>query len=158
MTGGFCMHIHSYQIHNVLNVYRRQLSQGTARNISSTSSKNQPDLDRINISTNSQRQSLFDKITSEIVERLTRFEPDAELETALNDQMEQIGGAAAHKYVKTDADGTAQNDSAFTYTLIDKYDQKITQRLPIRQFSSPSENMESMTAAQNSNDNNSDSE
>ena len=152
------MHIHSYQIHNVLDVYRKQLSKGTARNISSTSDKNQTGQDKVDISIGGQRQSLFDKISSEIVERITRFGPDTEFEEVLADQMDQTGGTAAHKATDTGVDGASQNDSAFTYTLIDKHNQKITQILPIRQFSMPTEDMESIAAEKKNNDTYSDLE
>ena len=152
------MHIHSYQIHNVLNVYRKQLSKGTAQNIFRTSAKYQPDQDKVDISIGGQRQSLFDKISSEIVERITRFGPDTAFGAILADQMDQAGGAAAHKAADLEADEASQSDSAFTYTLIDKHNQKITQSLPIRQFSLPTEEMESMSAAQKDNDANSDLE
>jgi hypothetical protein len=158
MTGGFCMHIHSYQIHNVLNVYRKQLSKGTARNFSRTSAKNQPDRDKVNISIGQQRQSIFDKISSEIVERITRFGPDTALGAVLADQMDQTSGAEAHKTADLKTDEASQNDSAFTYTLIDKHNRKITQSLPIRQFSFPTADMESMSATQKDNDTNSDLE
>ncbi len=152
------MHIHSYQIHNVLNVYRKQLSKGTARSFAGTSDRNQIGREKVDISIGGQRQSLFDKISSEIVERITRFGPDTEFEEVLADQMDQTGGAAAHKATNTGADGASQNDSAFTYTLIDKHNQKITQSLPIRQFTLPTEDMEAMAAAQKDNDANSDLE
>ena len=152
------MHIHSYQIHNVLNVYRKQLSQGTAQRISGTFGKKQQNHDRIDISVKGQRQTLFDKISSEIVERITRFEPGTEFEAVLADQTDKTGGAADYKDAKIEANGASQHDSAFTYTLIDEYNQKITQTLPIRQFSSPTEDMESMIEAQKDNDTNSELE
>jgi hypothetical protein len=152
------MHIHSYQIHNVLNVYRKQLSKGTAQNISRTSAKNKPDQDKVDISIGGQRQSIFDKISSEIVERITRFGPDTVFGAVLADQMHQTGGGAAQKAADAEADETSQNDSAFTYTLIDKHNQKITQSLPIQQFSLPTEDMESMNAAQKDYDTNYDLE
>ena len=111
MTGGFCMHIHSYQIHNVLNVYRKQLSKGTAGNISRTSAKNQPDQDKVDISIGGQRQSLFDKISSEIVERITRFGPDTAFGAVLADQMHQTGGAAAHKAADSEDDETTKREA-----------------------------------------------
>ena len=64
------MHIHSYQIHNVLNVYRRQLSQGTARKTIDNPERNRAVQDTIKTSNHGQRQSLLEKISSEIVQRI----------------------------------------------------------------------------------------
>ena len=152
------MHIHSYQIHNVLNVYRKQLSQGTVRSIYGNPDKSQPAQDRINISIHGQRQSLFDKISSEIVERITRFGPDTEFEAVLADQMTEPNGTGSRESAETGADGTVKQDTAFTYTVINEHNQKITHKLPIRQLNLPNKDMISTTGMLKDNDNNSESE
>lgn len=129
------MHIHSYQIHNVLNVYRKQLNQGILRLYRGGASLKRPNLDRINISIDEQRQSLFEKISSEIVDRITRCKAGARFECGLADQLCDTGGADSQKVAGADADGASQYNMTFTYTLIDEHNQKSTQRLPITELS-----------------------
>ena len=57
-TGGTYMYIHSYQIHNVLNDYRKQLSHGPRSNGGKQPTVNET-RDRISISKDGQRQSIM---------------------------------------------------------------------------------------------------
>ena len=61
------MYIQSYQIHNVLNVYRKQLSQGPNAKTTQGSAK-APAHDRVELSVNAQRQALIDQVSTEIVD------------------------------------------------------------------------------------------
>jgi hypothetical protein len=133
------MHIHSYQIHNVLNVYRKQLSRATARNASGNPDKSRPAQDRIDNAVHGQRQSLFDKISSEIVQRITQYDPDTETVGPHSSQSAQYRGTV---------DGAGDQGPAFTYTTIDKYNQKSTHNLSIRQLNFPTKNMDSLNRAQ----------
>lgn len=117
------MYIPSYQIHNVLNVYREQLSHGpkgaTGRKIPAKNAG-----DRISISTQNQRQSIMDKISSEIVERIIHTGPENHFKSALADRLtsksQQASGAPNY------------GPPAFKYTIIDQYNRKITNTLNIR--------------------------
>lgn len=66
------MYVPSYQIHNVLKVFTRQLSQpmdgrgGSAGGAKSLVAK-------INISDEGKRQAVIDKVAADIVERIARF-------------------------------------------------------------------------------------
>ncbi len=151
------MHIHSYQIHNVLNVYRRQLSQGTARGISAKAAKMRPTLDRIDLMGTRRHQSIFDKISSEIVERITRFEPEAD-ESGSTGQMEKAGVTENQNDENLAIPAEAENETIFAYTLIDEHDHKTTQILPIRQFSTATEEIEFATNPQTVTGTNSDSQ
>ncbi len=152
------MYIHSYQMHNVLNVYRKQLSQGTARSISGDAAKSQIHRDRITISVDRQRQSLFDKISSEIVARITRFGPYADFKGGLADQLAQTSAGETQQPANSTADGGAENDIQFTYTLIDEHNRRTTQSLPASQFGLLTENLESTIGVENDGGMNSDSE
>ena len=128
------MHIHSYQIHNVLNVYRRQLSRGTMQVNGQSASKTPSTADRIEVSIDGQRQSLVDKISAQIVERITQFGPETQFEAALADRITDAAappnkGLAVHKGF--------DNSSAFTYTVIDEYNQKRTNTLAVLPFGLP---------------------
>lgn len=122
------MYIHSYQIHNVLNVYRKQLSQGP-----SVKSQKHPPVphngDRVELTNNGQRQSIIDQVSAEIVDRIAQVGPQKLFEEALAQHMERTPGredSRGYKYKK---------EAEFTYTTIDENDDKITNTLPVENFS-----------------------
>lgn len=66
------MYVPSYQIHNVLKVFTRQLSQPMdGRGGSAGGGK--PLVAKINISDEGKRQAVIDKVAADIVERISRF-------------------------------------------------------------------------------------
>ena len=149
MTGGFCMYIPSYQIHNVLNVYRKQLSRGTVRTNSGGPEKSRSTQDRIDINSHGQRQSLFEKISSEIVQRITQFDSDTVSKaepSALSTETRWSGRSAA--------DSADEQSPAFTYTLIDRHNHKSTHNLSVRQLYFSTKNTESLNGAQSDSDTN----
>jgi len=112
------MYIHSYQIHNVLNVYRKQLSDGQGSN----SSKGSPEAvtkDRLTISAGGQRQSIMDKISTQIVERIVQTGPKNRFEGVLADRL-------VHR-PQTEAPSDRPSD--FKYTVIDEKNRKFTNTL-----------------------------
>ena len=136
------MHIHSYQIHNVLNVYRQRLSRGTVQEKADNPARSKAAQDMIDISDHRQRQSLFEKISSEIVQRITQVSPDTEAETAFSGQSAGTTGP--------DRDTVAPprgKNHVFSYTLIDHNNQKTTHNLSIRQLNYSTENINSLTTA-----------
>lgn len=67
------MRIHNYQIHNALNGYHRQLSQPSGRvkaKIATTAARES----LTHISIDGKRQPTFDKISTEIVDRMIRLD------------------------------------------------------------------------------------
>jgi hypothetical protein len=128
------MYIHGYQIHNVLNVYRKQLSHGPGVN----DSKGSPAAnakDRITISEDGQRKSIMDKISSEIVERITQGGPENEFETVLADRLSTKP--------KEQQEIPSNGHSSFKYTAIDEHNRKSTNTLIIRDFSPQKKETES---------------
>ena len=146
------MYIHSYQIHNVLNVYRKQLSQDSTRINSGFSARRQTAQDRINISFDGQRQSLFDKISSEIVDRITRFEPESKFEATASVSSDEADIKEHAADPGAEIVNAGPQDTAFKYTLINEHNQKITHSLPIGQFSLSEKDMESVIEKQKDND------
>jgi hypothetical protein len=123
MTGGTYMYIHSYQIHNVLNVYRKQLSHGPGGNSSHSPRKTNAS-DRIEISSDGQRKSIMDKISTEIVERIAQTSPENQTDKLATDQ---LTSKSQHQ-----ADVPSQTLSDFKYTVIDEQNRKVTNSLTIR--------------------------
>ena len=67
------MDIHSYQIHNVLNVYRRQLSQGKAAAPTPQQSDFKAELDRVSLNQADQRDSVIERVSSNILDRIRNY-------------------------------------------------------------------------------------
>ncbi len=120
------MHIPSYQIHNVLNVYRKQLSQGPGTSRAKPFTPHSPQ-DRINISFDDQRQSIIDRISSEIVDRIAQDGPETQFGSVLADQLSRS---------VTERNGIeGQPDTEFSYTVIDKHNRKVTNTMPVKNLS-----------------------
>ena len=66
------MFVPSYQMHNVLNVYSKQLRQNM---VSEGNNKmpEKPQSDRINISPEGKRQATIEKVSKDIVDKISRY-------------------------------------------------------------------------------------
>lgn len=137
------MYIHSYQIHNVLNDYRKQLSHGTKGDRGTHAKANEP-FDRISISRDGQRQTIMEKISSEIVARIAASGPDNRFEAALTDRLPDT----AIKGRGTSSDEPPQ----FRYTVIDENNRKQTNTLTIQQID-PSYRRNGITIGKNNGNN-----
>ena len=72
------MVISAYQINNVLRVYGEQLRRGRISNRQRSTDTDSPD--KISISARARRETIIDDITSNIVEKITHFEPHENVE------------------------------------------------------------------------------
>ncbi len=120
------MYIHGYQIHNVLNVYRKQLSQPNDAGKAKVPHSDAP-AERISISADGQRQSIFDKISTEIVNRITQFDASTRLDTVMS---EKLALQPAHQK----DDGNSE-EIEFSYNVIDEHNRKIANTLPLQRLS-----------------------
>ncbi len=120
------MYIHSYQIHNVLDVYRKQLSQGPGAKATQSSLKASSQ-DRVEISANAQRQTLIDQVSTEIVDRIAQYSPQNQFDEIVARNMDQPTVNGSTDSVKREVE--------FTYTTIDENNQKSTNSLPIQRLS-----------------------
>lgn len=68
------MQIQSYQIHNVLNVYRRQLSQGKTDQVQQ-SGTHAPTSDSVTISPESKNKSVMEKVAANVLKKITNVDP-----------------------------------------------------------------------------------
>jgi hypothetical protein len=119
------MHIHSSQIHNILNDYRKQLRHWPRSN-GGKDQKSDEGLDRISISKDGQRQSIMEKISADIVDRITQAGPDYRFDTAVSTQSDAkpIGRSVS----------AAGEVPEFKYTVIDENNRKQTNSFIIQQF------------------------
>ena len=83
------MIISAYQINNVLRVYGEQLRRGRISKRQRSTDTKGPD--KISISANARRETIIDGITSNIIERITQFEPHGNVEKdVLNMSLENL--------------------------------------------------------------------
>jgi hypothetical protein len=120
VIGGTKMHIQSYQIHNVLNVYRRQLSQGKSNHpqqvdIHSTRS------DAVTISTEGKNQSMMDKVADTVIKKITSVDPGSD-----------FGQEMIREAQNTEKDlSNVQKDNSFIFNTIAENNQKETRSIAV---------------------------
>jgi len=85
------MVISAYQVNNVLRVYGDQLRH----NRISSKSKNAsvPQSDKINISAEAKRQAVVEKVSSDIIEKITQYGPQDNIEEEVFQKLENEYGA-----------------------------------------------------------------
>jgi hypothetical protein len=128
-TGGTGMYIHTYQIHNVLNAYHKQLSQSPGRSETAQQSPHRS-MDRIRLSAEGQKPKIIDNISSQIVDRIAKIGPDSKFEHILADRLSQV-----NKEDDPRPAGSETPKIEFTYTRIDELNHKSTSTLEIQSLS-----------------------
>ncbi len=120
------MEIPTYQIHKVMKVYTKQLTQTRVLERQRALGK-KPSADRINISAEGKRQAIIDKVASDVVERITNFGPRDEFDQEIVDKLEdEIGQRIEFK---------KQNQSQFVFNVFDEKNQKKTNTLSVEDSS-----------------------
>ena len=99
------MVISSYHVNNVLRVYGDQLRQGRTSNRPKNSKTSSPD--RISISDKAKRRVIVNKIASDIVEKITNFGPQDNVEEEVSKNLENEYG------VQLDITRKSPNDLLF---------------------------------------------
>jgi hypothetical protein len=114
------MHIPSYQIHNVLKVYSRRLCQSEHLEHQDEFGV-QSLINRINVSSKGKRETIIEKVATDIVERITRFGSleNGILEIAKQNQNE----GKTHFKSKNQAKGE------FVFNTIDQSNKKAPRKL-----------------------------
>lgn len=80
-----------YQVNNVLRVYGDQLRQNWTLNTPKVENSRQPDT--INISSEAKRRVIVDKVSSEIVGKITKYGPNDDVEKEIFKKLEDQYGA-----------------------------------------------------------------
>lgn len=116
------MEIPSYQIHNVLKVYSKQVSQTKIIERNKTLGK-KPSTDKINLSAEGKRKAIIEKVASDIVERITNFGPqndvDHEIVSKLKDELGK------------EVDFKQKGDRKFVFNVIDENENKVKTTLSV---------------------------
>ena len=114
------MLIQSYQIHNVLNVYRRQLSQSKSNPVGNSGSRDNRS-DTVQISAEGKSQSIMKKVADNVLKKITNVEPGFD-----------FGQEMATK-VRSDKDfaPTVEKDSQFVFNTIEGDNRKETRSIAV---------------------------
>jgi len=116
------MEIPTYQIHKVMRVYTKQLTQSKLFERHNASGK-ASSMDQINISTEGKRQAIIDKVAGDIVERITSFGPRDEFDQEIVERLESEIGR------KVDFNKTKKSE--FVFNTIDEKNEKTTSTIPV---------------------------
>ena len=116
------MEIPTYQIHKVMRVYTKQLTQSKLLDRGKTSG-GKSSMDQISISTAGKRQAIIDQVAADIVDRITNFGPRDEFDKEIVDKLESEIGQKVdfHKAKK----------SEFVFNTIDEEKGKTTSSIPV---------------------------
>jgi hypothetical protein len=120
VIGGTHMHIQSYQIHNVLNVYRRQLSQGKADQPQHGGNRD-ANSDAITISKQGKNQSIIEKVAAGVLKKITNVDPGSDFS---QEMIKQVHTIQKNQHV-------VQKDNAFTFNTIVGDNQKETRSIAV---------------------------
>ena len=120
------MYIPNYQIHNVLKVYSKQVSQ--SRIIERQKElRAKTSVDKIDISAEGKRKMIVDKVAAGIVERITRFGPDPKdpAEISIVNQLQN------ELHTPVSSDETEASEQDFVFNVIDNDNKKTTNSLSL---------------------------
>jgi hypothetical protein len=81
------MQVPSHQIHNVLKVYSKHLSQARAMERRKVLS-DKPDEDKISLSAGGKRKAIIEKVAADIVDRITRSGPQDKVDQEIVEKLE----------------------------------------------------------------------
>jgi hypothetical protein len=139
--------IHSYQIHNVLNVYRRQLSQGKAAAPTPKQSDFKSELDRVSLSQGDQRESVIERVSSNILDRIRNYEGY----TPGPESPAPEGSLSQHPHSPATLRGRQ-----FFFNTLDQDNRKVTNAMPVDDSSALMNHMAELAKKEDGNDSESD--
>ena len=117
------MFVSSYQIHNVLNVYSKQLSQD--RNTQKLKPENEKQqLDQINLSTEGKRRAIIQRVAQDILNKISRYGSKSEMRTQEQDQ--------SRENAKNRLDPDNKKETGFVFNVIDDFNKKTTTALSVK--------------------------
>lgn len=116
------MYVPSYQMHNVLNVYSKQLKQ----NVSSGKNNNTTDrtsTDQVNLTPEGKRQATIEKVSKDILNKITKFGSLAETRRRITEEAKMM----SHSEPPADE----KQETIFEFNAIDSINQKTKNTLSV---------------------------
>jgi len=117
------MLVSSYQIHNVLNVYSKQLSQDRSAQKLKTENKKQSS-DRIHLSTEGKRKAMIEKVAQDILSKISHY--GSRVETKTKEQ------GLPQEQAKSSLKSDNKKETAFVFNVIDDLNKKTTTAISVK--------------------------
>ena len=111
------MHISNYQMHNVLNVYSKQLSRSSTANKSQTEFKKAV-TDQIDLSPEAKRKATIERVSDDILNKIN--------ELGNKVAADPYDNAITGDQSKTAAEQEQTSDNEFVFNVMDNVNRKIT--------------------------------
>jgi len=117
------MFVTSYQIHNVLNVYSKQLSQDRNVQRLKPGTIKQPS-DQIKLSTEGKRRATMERVSEEILNKISHFGSEGEIKTREQD--------ASREHAKNSLESDNKKEAGFVFNVIDNLNKKTKTALSVK--------------------------
>jgi hypothetical protein len=123
-TGENCqMFVSSYQIHNVLSVYSKQLSQDRGVQ-KQKAGNNKPLSDQIHISTEGKRRATIEKVAKDIISKISDYGSNNEIKASMLDR--------PRDNLKNHFESDTKKETTFVFNVIDDLNKKTTTALSVK--------------------------
>lgn len=117
------MFVSSYQIHNVLNVYSKQLSQDrNTQKLKAGNEKQRPD--QITLSTEGKRRAIIERVAQDILNKISRYGSKNEMMTHEQDR--------SRENTRNSLDSDNKKETGFVFNVIDDLNRKTTTALSVK--------------------------
>jgi len=117
------MFVYSYQIHNVLNAYSKQLSQDRKAQKQEAESKKQLS-DQIQLSAEGKRRATIEKVAKDILSKISDYGANGQIK---NDEQSLSGGKG-----KNTIESDNKKETPFVFNVMDDLNQKTTTALSVK--------------------------
>jgi hypothetical protein len=117
------MFVSSYQIHNVLSVYSKQLSQDRGAQKQKAGNK-KPLSDQINLSTEGKRRATIEKVAKDIISKISHYGSNDEIKASKLDR--------PRENLKNQFESDIKKEKKFVFNVIDDLNKKITTALSVK--------------------------
>ena len=117
------MFVSSYQIHNVLSVYSKQLSQD--RGVQKQKAGNKKPLsDQINLSSEGKRRATIEKVAKDIISKISDYGSNNEIKASMLDR--------PRDNLKNHFESDTKKETTFVFNVIDDLNKKIKTALSVK--------------------------
>jgi hypothetical protein len=117
------MIVSSYQIHNVLNVYSKQLSQDRGAP-KKKAGNTEPLSDRINLSSEGKRRATLEMVAKDILSKISHYGSDKEIKASARDRFREN--------LKSQNGSGKEKETTFVFNVMDDLNKKITTALSVK--------------------------
>ena len=117
------MFVSSYQIHNVLNVYSKQLSQDRSAQKLKQATIKQPS-DQIKLSIEGKRRATIERVAQEILNKISHYGSEGGIKTQEQD--------VSRENAKNSLESDNKKETGFVFNVIDNLNQKTTTALSVK--------------------------